>query len=288
MQILNPLSCRKILGVSDIKLCFAEERPLLAQGSFSSPAVFPRYFPRASWGVPPMPSPSVCWAPRPPGYSQNQAQAPRPCDTHSHLSFLTSPRRQGKLHPSHLRDEELRQEDGKNVTELLMIQDYFRKETKKLSLNIRLGPGPSLPIATLPHHTLCFPTLSSSPLGTSPHGPLNQPTLPPTPLWPRRPFPAISSLCNDGCSKASLQTLSSLRPSSSPWHLAPGAACVWKYPSRQAPHPISRHCLWRGSDRSGVQIPDLLTTLLGGEKMRSPSQLWCSPGYSMYISCSEM
>lgn len=76
-------------------------------------------------------------------------------------------------------DEELRQEDGENLTKLLMIQDYFRKETKKLSLNIRLGPSPSLPIATLPHHPLLpnlefLPTWdvsswSPEPADTAPH-----------------------------------------------------------------------------------------------------------------------
>lgn len=50
---------------------------------------------------------------------------------------------------------------------------------------------------------------------------------------------------------------------------------------------MSCHCLRRGSDKPGAQIPDLLTILLGGEQMRLPSQLWCSPGHSMGISCSE-
>ena len=49
MQILNPQSCRKSWGVSYIKLCFTEERPLLAQGSFSSHAVFRRDFSRNLW-----------------------------------------------------------------------------------------------------------------------------------------------------------------------------------------------------------------------------------------------
>lgn len=172
MQILNPQSCRKSWGFLTSSFVSLKSALFwlraLSPATLSSDVTF-----QGICGCAAHVFTKCVLSTQAPGLQPESGTGSHPCETDSHLSFLTSLRRQGKLHHSRLIDEELRQEDGENLTKLLMIQDYFRKETKKLSLNIRLGPSPSLPIAILCLITLCFRTLSSSPLGTSPHGPLN-------------------------------------------------------------------------------------------------------------------